>query len=190
MSRKKPKIGVLGLQGAFQKHIEILERLGVQTVLVKYPEEITGLTGIIIPGGESTTMTKLIAEMAFREQLINFRGGIFGTCAGAIMLAREHGDSRIAPLNRVPIGVVRNAYGRQIDSFTAEINLTYDPQPFPAVFIRAPKLKVLEQQVTVLGKLNDEIVLVKYNRDLVATFHPELTSDTRIHEYFVRMLSE
>lgn len=182
------KIGVLGLQGAFTKHIYILTKIGVSTELIRYPEQIDACDGLIIPGGESTTISKLIDEMNIREKLMAFSRPIFGTCAGAILLSDTNHDTRIAPLNLIPLKIIRNAYGRQVESFTDDIELTFDPSPFKAVFIRAPRFSEINNGVITLGKLANDVVLVRYKNILVATFHPELTDDARIHRYFIEQM--
>jgi 5'-phosphate synthase pdxT subunit len=182
------KVGVLALQGAFQKHLDIISSLGAEAVAIRYKEQIAGCDGLIIPGGESTTMSKLMDEMDLRSSLENFPGMIFGTCAGAILLADSCDDPRVNTLHRTPLRILRNAYGRQIESFIDNINLQFAPEPFRAVFIRAPKLNHLDVNTEVLARLNGDAILVKSGQNLVATFHPELTNDNRIHQYFVNCL--
>lgn len=181
-------IGVLGLQGAFAKHMIMLNALNVHTMLIRYPEELDRCDGLIIPGGESTTMSKLISEMEIRDKLIEYDRPVFGTCAGAILMSENSNDPRVATLNRVPVRANRNAWGRQVESFVAPIELSFDKEPFNAVFIRAPKLSHPRQEVQILGKLNNDIVLVQYGNILLATFHPELTEDIRIHAYFLKLI--
>jgi 5'-phosphate synthase pdxT subunit len=183
------KIGILGLQGAFWKHEKMLDALDVRTEIIRYVNQIDKCNGIIIPGGESTTMSKLIDECSVREKLEQFRGPIFGTCAGAILLAKKTNDNMVKTLNRVPAKVVRNAYGRQIDSFIQPIDLTFDTKKYPAFFIRAPRIEKIENEVEILGKFNSEAVLIQYRNNLLATFHPELTEDLRIHKYFLKMVN-
>jgi len=184
----KIKIGVLGIQGAFAKHISMLKNIGIQAEEVKYHEQIDQFDGLIIPGGESTTMSKFFDEMKIRSKLIVFEKPIFGTCAGAILLSGGVADPRVNSLNLVPIDADRNAYGRQTDSFIADINLEFDPKPFRAIFIRAPKLSNPAPEVKILGTFKDDIVLVCYRNILLSTFHPELTDDSRIHRYFLEHL--
>jgi len=188
MSNKTKRVGVLGLQGAFRKHTEILNSLGVETVDVRYKDQIDKCDGLIIPGGESTTMSKLIDEMDMRESLTNFPGMIFGTCAGAILLSDKCDDPRVQPLHRTPLRILRNAYGRQVDSFIENIELKFTQTPFRAVFIRAPKLNHLDSGIEILGRMNGDVVLVKSGNNLISTFHPELTDDPRIHQYFINCL--
>lgn len=183
-------VGILGLQGAFLKHVEVLSKLNVRTKIIRYSEELNECCGLVIPGGESTTMTKLMEEMDLYDRIANFQGVIFGTCAGAILLSTDASDPKVRPLKRVPVKIKRNAYGRQVDSFTAPINLTFDPQVFKGVFIRAPKFEEVDRNVEVLGTFNNEPVLIKYGKNLLATFHPELTPDPRIHQYFIKMIED
>lgn len=188
MIASKIKIGVLGIQGAFAKHIYMLKNIGVRAEEVKYPEQIDQFDGLIIPGGESTTMSKFFDEMNIRSKLIASNKSIFGTCAGAILLSRDTADPRVNSLNLVPINADRNAYGRQTESFIVDINLEFDPKPFQAIFIRAPKLLNPAPEVKILGTYKDDIVLVRYRNVLLSTFHPELTDDPRIHRYFLEHL--
>jgi 5'-phosphate synthase pdxT subunit len=185
---KQIKVGVLGLQGAFVKHVSILAEIGIPAEVIRYPEQLNSCDGLIIPGGESTTMTKLIDEMNIREKLLVFKRPIFGTCAGAILLSNTNHDPRVRPLNLIPLETIRNAYGRQIESFTCDIKLTFDAAPFKAVFIRAPRFCNTNNRVEILGKLANEAVLVRYQNFLAATFHPELTDDARVHRYFIEQM--
>lgn len=188
MSLKTIKIGVLGLQGSFARHIAMLDKLGVQTIQIRYPSEIDNCDGLILPGGESTTISKLLDEMKFRDRIQKYNRPMFGTCAGAILLSNNSDDPCVQTLNRVPINTQRNAYGRQVESFIASVDLSFDKKPFNAVFIRAPKLRQLGKEVTVLGTINGEIVFVQYENILLSTFHPELTDDPRIHSYFIKQI--
>ncbi|MDD5539691.1 MAG: pyridoxal 5'-phosphate synthase glutaminase subunit PdxT [Candidatus Neomarinimicrobiota bacterium] len=188
MTKKTIKVGVLGLQGAFQRHIEIINSLGAEAIDIRYKDQIEGCHGLIIPGGESTTMSKLIDEMNLRESLEKFPGMIFGTCAGAILLSEDGADPRVTPLRRTPVKVMRNAYGRQIESFVENISLSFNDKPFKAVFIRAPKFNNIDSSAEILGHLNGTNVLIRSGNNLLATFHPELTDDPRIHQYFLNCL--
>lgn len=181
-------IGILGLQGACWKHRKILDLLKVNSEIVKYSGQVDSCDGLIIPGGESTTMLKLIDESGMREKLKQFPGPIFGTCAGAILLSEESEDDKVKTLGRIPVKIERNAYGRQVESFTQKVVLSFDKNPFPGVFIRAPKISCYKKEIEILGKLNGEAVIVKYKNNLLTTFHPELTEDTRIHEYFLNSM--
>lgn len=182
-------IGVLALQGAFIEHIRVLDRLGVATREVRQRKDLVGLDGLIIPGGESTTIGKLLDLLEMTEPVRALgRSGlpIWGTCAGLILLAREVG--RPQPLlGLLDIGVRRNAFGAQLDSFEAQLPIpALGTVPFPAVFIRAPQIERLGPDVTPLATLADgTVVAAERDNLLVTAFHPELTGDTRLHEYFL-----
>jgi 5'-phosphate synthase pdxT subunit len=177
------RIGVLALQGAFREHASAHRRLGAEALEVRLPEEVEGLDGLVIPGGESTTIMRL-AELYGLDQAIRaYRGPVFGTCAGMIVLDREH-------LDLVDLVVDRNAFGRQVKSFEADVDLATDGAPLRGVFIRAPRIRDLGAHVDVLGTLDGEPVLVRDGRFLLASFHPELTDDLRVHELFMSMVEE
>lgn len=188
MNRKK--IGIIGLQGAFYKHKLILDSLGAKSYVIKYAIEVDSCDGLIIPGGESTTISKLLKISGMFEKIRSFKGPIFGTCAGAILLSKKCDNNGVIALNLIPIVIRRNAYGRQVDSFTNLVELKFDKSPFPAVFIRAPKIVEFESNVEVLGTSNGEVVFVQYKNILLSTFHPELTDDVRIHKYFITNMFE
>jgi 5'-phosphate synthase pdxT subunit len=177
------RIGVLALQGDFREHAQALSRLGADVVEVRQPEELDGLDGLVIPGGESTTILQLAALYGVDEAIREFRGAILGTCAGMIVLDREH-------LGVAEIEVDRNAYGRQVKSFEADVRLTGEELPLRGVFIRAPRIREVGPEIEVLGELDGEPVLVRDGRVLLATFHPELTEDLRVHERFLEMVEE
>jgi 5'-phosphate synthase pdxT subunit len=177
------RIGVLALQGAFREHAHVLERLGVEIVEVRLPEELDRLDGLVIPGGESTTITRLAASFGLDRALAGFSGPVLGTCAGTIVLDREH-------YGLADLEVDRNAYGPQVKSFEADVSLRGDEAPLRGVFIRAPRIRELGPNVEVLGELDGEPVLVQDGRFLLATFHPELTDDTRVHELFLELVRE
>ncbi len=177
------RIGVLALQGAFREHARVLRSLGADVVEVRRPEELDGLDGLVIPGGESTTIVRLAALYGLDEAIRAYRGPIFGTCAGMIVLDREH-------LGLADLVVDRNAYGRQVRSFEAEVALADDEPPLEGVFIRAPRIRELGPGVEVLGELDGEPVLVRDGRLLLASFHPELTDDTRVHQRFLQIVQE
>jgi 5'-phosphate synthase pdxT subunit len=190
------RVGILALQGDFAAHGRVLAALGVPWQGVKTPRELGQVGGLIIPGGESTTLLKLMAAVALRPALEAFhaRGRpIFGTCAGLILLARETIEPQQESLGFINIVAARNAYGRQIDSFiTHGRPLAVDafgPEPLEMVFIRAPKIAQLGAEVTPLAECRDEVVLARQGSVLVAAFHPELTGDYRVHQYFLRMLT-
>ena len=188
------KIGVLGLQGAYAKHLAVLQQLDVQAVDVRKPGDLEECHGLIIPGGESTTMTKLINEIDMHDALLKFSVDrpVFGTCAGMILMAAKVDDGRVKTLNLLDIEVERNAYGRQIDSFIDELDVTTNGQAFSmrGVFIRAPRIKNMGDCVEVLASVNGEPVLVQEGHHIAAAFHPELTGETRIHNYFSTLKGE
>jgi 5'-phosphate synthase pdxT subunit len=190
------KVGVLSLQGDFAAHGAALERAGAEPVFVRRREQLGGLDGLVIPGGESTTMLKLLRYENLMEALVEFGGRkpIFGTCAGAILLADEVSSPAQESLGLMDIGIERNAYGRQVDSRVAEISPEREfeerttPGKLEAVFIRAPIIRRLGEGAKVLASYNGDPVLVEQGRHLVATFHPELTKDLRVHELFLEKL--
>jgi len=188
------QIGVLGLQGAYAKHLAILQQLDVQAVDVRKPGDLEECHGLIIPGGESTTMTKLINEIDMHDALLKFSVDrpVFGTCAGMILMAAKVDDGRVKTLNLINIEVERNGYGRQIDSFIDELDVTTNGQAFSmrGVFIRAPRIKNMGDGVEVLASVNGEPVLVQEGHHMAAAFHPELTGETRIHNYFSTLKGE
>jgi pyridoxal 5'-phosphate synthase pdxT subunit len=177
------RIGVLALQGGFREHGAALRRLGVTVVEVRQPEELAGLDGLVIPGGESTTIMRLAELYGLDDAIRSYRGPVFGTCAGMIVLDGEH-------LDLADLVVDRNAFGRQVRSFEAEIALRDDQIPLRGIFIRAPRIRTLGAGVEVLGELDGEPVLVRDDRLLLASFHPELTDDLRVHELFLELVEE
>lgn len=190
------KIGVLALQGAFREHINAIKKCGCQAVEIKFSGSLEGIDGLIIPGGESTTMVKLIEKYNFRPALDRFyndKKPIFGTCAGLILLARKV-DNLSFCLKYIDIEVDRNAYGRQVESFESnvQLNSTYFKKhdDFKAVFIRAPKIIKASEKVQVLCTLDGSAVLARQGSVLVCSFHPELTDDLRIHMYFAGMVKK
>jgi 5'-phosphate synthase pdxT subunit len=178
------RIGVLAVQGNFREHLKILARLGVRGIEVRKPEELEGLDGLIIPGGESTAIGRLIRLYGLAEAIGRFERPVFGTCAGMILLARD------GSLERVDIAVERNAYGRQVASFETDLELEDEIVPLRGVFIRAPRVRETGPGVEVLAEHDGEPVLLREGRVLVASFHPELTEDTRVHERFLQMVRE
>lgn len=184
-------IGVFAIQGDFAAHVRALRRVGVEALEVRRADDLDAVDGLIIPGGESTTMLKFIEEENLAASITDFaRQGkpIFGTCAGAILLAREVYNPAQASLGLVDISVERNAYGRQVDSFIAEVETAIEVGPLEAVFIRAPKIKRVGPEVEVLASLNGEPVLARERNVVAATFHPELTGDDRMHRLLVEMV--
>ena len=176
-------VGVLALQGNFREHVAMLRRLGADVIEVRKPEQLDGLDGLVIPGGESTTFTRLMRLYGLDEAVKRFAGPVFGTCAGMIVLDREH-------LGLVDLVVDRNAYGRQVASFEADLDLAADEEPLRGVFIRAPRVREVGEGVEVIAVHDGEPVLLRDGRFLVAAFHPELTDDTRVHERFLELVRE
>jgi 5'-phosphate synthase pdxT subunit len=188
------KIGVLAAQGAFVEHIDILRRLKVEAKPIRLPRELAGLDGLIIPGGESTSISKLMLTYHLMDEVKNLAQSglpVFGTCAGMILLASKISDSDVVPLGLMDIVVGRNAFGRQRESFETELSISVlGKKPFPAVFIRAPMIKQTNGKVEVLARLSDgTAVAARQAKLLVSAFHPELTSDLRFHQYFLDIVS-
>jgi len=188
------QIGVLALQGNFEKHQVALHDSGVETIQVKKPEHLKVCDGLVIPGGESTTITKLMSALNLYDSIIDFASHypIMGTCAGIILLASYVDDNRVKPLKLLDATVTRNAYGRQIDSFIIDLEADFmnnsdghHDTSFKSIFIRAPRIIKTGKNVVTLIKLNNESVMVQENNILGLTFHPELTEDYRIHKYFL-----
>ena len=187
------KIGVLALQGDFGMHAKALARCGAEAVEIRKPEQLAGVDGLIMPGGESTTLLKLMHEWGFVPALEKFHAEgrpIFGTCAGLILLARDVENPRQFSLGLIDVGVERNAYGRQKESFEAHGTATLDGRTTPVemVFIRAPRIRRVGGGVETLAAWRDEAVMARQGSVLVATFHPELTDDATVHEYFCEMV--
>jgi 5'-phosphate synthase pdxT subunit len=186
-------VGVLALQGDFERHRRVLERLGVAAVEVRKPAALDGIAGLVMPGGESTTLLKLMAAWDFVPALERFHAAgrpIFGTCAGLILLAREVERPRQFSLGFIDITAERNAYGRQKESFEAEVtgDLGSGPVRLPAIFIRAPRIRRLGPGVSRLVEHRGECVMARQGTVLVAAFHPELTDDPAVHRYFLEMV--
>jgi 5'-phosphate synthase pdxT subunit len=188
------RIGVLALQGAFIEHIHKLRQLGSQAVEVRLPQDLPGLNGLIIPGGESTTIGKLMVAYELMEPIRSFaaRNAVWGTCAGMILMANEVGRDQPV-LGIMDIAVERNAFGRQLDSFEADLPVEVlsegRTKPFPAIFIRAPRLVEARPPAQVIARLPDgTAVAAAAGRLLVTSFHPELSRDLRFHEYFLELV--
>ena len=184
------KIGVLALQGAFREHIAVLARLGADTSEVRLPQELDGIDGLIIPGGESTTITKLMTSYELTDRIAKLeRSGlpVMGTCAGMIMLADSVDGNNHLPTGIMDIEVKRNAFGRQVDSFEINLNIpAIGTEPYHAVFIRAPRIDRAGPDVDIMARLpDDSIVAAKQGNLIVLAFHPELTEDYRLHRYFL-----
>ncbi len=192
MVSKTLHIGVLALQGAFAKHLEMISSLGARGTAVRFPAQLGQLDALILPGGESTTMQRQMETFHFREALLEFaaKKPVFGTCAGMILMAREEAGRTITPLGLVDIAVERNAYGRQYDSFLTKlkIQLKKSSKLYPCSFIRAPRINQCGAGVSVLATYNDAPVLVQQGRHLCSAFHPELTNDPAIHQYFFSLI--
>jgi 5'-phosphate synthase pdxT subunit len=176
-------IGILAVQGDFREHAAMLQRLGADPIEVRKPEHLDELDGLVIPGGESTAIMRLIRIYGLEEALRRFERPVFGTCAGMILLDRDH-------LGLVDVLVRRNAYGRQVASFETDLDLAEDGGKVRGVFIRAPRVAEFGPDVEVLAELDGEPVLLRDGRFLVASFHPELTDDTRVHELFLELVRE
>ena len=188
------KIGVLALQGDFEEHISALARLGADASEVRLPEQLDDLDGLIIPGGESTTIARLLARWQLLSPIRRraLEGmAVWGTCAGAILLAERATDLDREGLRLMDIAVERNAYGRQVDSFEAELSVpAFGSRPFHAVFIRAPRISDAGAKVKPLARLADgTVVAAEQEKLLVTAFHPELTEDTRFHQHFLELAS-
>jgi 5'-phosphate synthase pdxT subunit len=177
------RIGVLAVQGNFREHLAMLQRLGVDATEVRRPAQLAGLDGLVVPGGESTAIARLMRVGGLEVPVAEFEGSLFGTCAGMILFDRSH-------LGLLDVEVERNAYGRQVASFEADVDLDGELEPLRGVFIRAPRIVSAGPEVEVLGRLEDEPVLVREGRVLAASFHPELTDDTRVHERFLGLVRE
>ena len=178
-------IGILDIHGSVEEHANALRKLGTSITFVKLPEDLEDVTGLIIPGGESTTMSKLLKKYNLHEAITNFskRGGIiWGSCAGAILLGRCR-DPKVKPLSLIDLDVERNAYGRQLDSF--ESTIIFNDRNIPGVFIRAPKIYNFDKDIIKLAHHQEETVAARKNNIIVSTFHPELTEDLSFHKYFL-----
>ncbi|MGZ4258000.1 MAG: pyridoxal 5'-phosphate synthase glutaminase subunit PdxT [Gaiellaceae bacterium] len=178
-----PRIGILAVQGNFREHAAVLRRLGAEPFEVRKPEQLEQLDGLVIPGGESTAIMRLVRLYGLEDAIRGFARPVLGTCAGMILLDREH-------LGLLDAVVARNAYGRQVASFEADLDLAGEERPLRGVFIRAPRVVETGPNVEVLAELHGEPVLLRQGRLLVASFHPELTDDTRVHERFLDLVQE
>ncbi|WP_176586532.1 pyridoxal 5'-phosphate synthase glutaminase subunit PdxT [Priestia megaterium] len=187
------KVGVLGLQGAFREHVQALEAAGAEAIIIKKVEQLNEIDGLILPGGESTAMRRLIDKYDFMEPLRQFAQAgkpVFGTCAGLILLAGQVVDREDPHLGVMDITVARNSFGRQRDSFEAALNIKDIGEDFIGVFIRAPHIVEIGENVEVLAMHNDRIVAARQGQFLGCSFHPELTDDARMAQYFVAMVEE
>lgn len=190
----RPTIGILALQGDFAKHIEILKNFQVSTLEVRKPQELDACDALIIPGGESTTIARQIHFIHIHQKLVEFAQShpIFGTCAGLILMSKKIiSEQRLKPFGWLDIAVERNAYGRQAESFRTEIELFMDRQAkatIQAVFIRAPRIREIGDTVEILASFEGEPILVRQGKHLGATFHPEITGEAAVHEYFIKLI--
>ena len=187
------KIGVLGLQGAVQEHVRSIEACGAEAVVVKKPDQLAELDGLILPGGESTTMRRLVDKYGFMEPLKQFAAlgkPMFGTCAGLILLAKRIVGYDEPHLGLMDITVERNSFGRQRESFEAELSIAGIADDFIGVFIRAPHIVEVGEDVEILAKYEDRIVAARQGQFLGCSFHPELTDDHRMTQYFLNMVKE
>jgi len=188
------RIGVLALQGDFVEHINMLSKLGVDAAEIRLSSQLDSVDGLIIPGGESTTIVQLMDNFGLTEQIKSLIGNglpVWGTCAGMIVLARDITDDRPKPLGIIDINVSRNAYGRQVDSFEVPVDIPKLGDPyFNAIFIRAPAINSIGDNVEVLGTLSDGQIIAAQERNIIVTsFHPELTDDVRFHKYFLDIVT-
>ena len=186
------RIGVLAVQGDVREHAAMLGRLGAEVVEVRRPDELDEIEGLVLPGGESTAIGRLVRLAGLEEPLRSFRGPVLGTCAGLILLARDASDGVPGQplLGLLDVAVRRNGYGRQVASFEADLQLAGEEEPLRGVFIRAPRITDRGPGVEVLAELDGNPVLVREGRILAASFHPELTGDTRVHERFCDLVRE
>ncbi len=181
-------VGVLALQGAYEKHVKSLSRLGIESRLIRKAAELEKCSALILPGGESTTISLLLQKNGLYEPIRDFAKShpVMGVCAGMIMMSGEVDDERVTPLELMPFKALRNFYGRQVHSFTADIKLSFDSNTFKAPFIRAPGIEELSPEVDVLATYDDKAVMIGAGKHIALSFHPELTDDTRIHKYWLK----
>lgn len=187
------KIGVLALQGAFAEHIKILADLDIVAVPIRLPTDLDGLNALIIPGGESTTISNLLTAFSLKEPVKNLiqRGlPVFGTCAGMVLLAKKVVGAEVETLELMDIEIKRNAFGRQVESFEADLSVVaLGNKAFRGVFIRAPIVQKVEASVEILCQINNRVVAVRQEKKLACAFHPELTNDLRFHKYFLNLVT-
>ena len=185
------QIGVLAIQGGFQKHEDSLMNLNISPIEVRYKKQLENCDALIIPGGESTTISKLLIKYNLADSIKEFAASkpILGTCAGMILMSKNSNDERVENLNLININVERNGWGRQIESFSQMLNIKNIKQKIEAVFIRAPKILSLGENVEVLAKVKGEPVFIKEGIHFAVSFHPELTEDTTIHKMFIESIT-
>jgi len=188
------KIGVLALQGAFREHRWMIERCGAQAVEIRKSDELDDIDGLILPGGESTTIGKLMVDWGLMDKIkerANQGMAIYGTCAGMIILAKHIVGSDQPRLGLMDTVVRRNAFGRQVESFEADLSVPeFGEEPVRAVFIRAPYIEEVGPEVQVMAEVNGKVVIARQGKFLVTAFHPELTNDDRIHKYFIQLAQQ
>lgn len=181
-------IGVLGMQGAIREHVRMLDQLGVETRVVRSKEDLTHLDGLVLPGGESTAMRRLLDRYDLLDPLREMKDmPMFGTCAGLILLATQI-EGYDSHLNKIPMTVKRNAFGRQVDSFEVDLPVKGIENQVEAVFIRAPQVASVEPEVEILATVDEAIVAVRYGKYMACSFHPELTDDLSMHRYFIDLV--
>ncbi len=193
MSKESPVIGVLALQGAVREHAAALRAAGAETEAIKWPDQLAGIAGLIIPGGESTTIGKLMVKYGFIQAIRDLAASgrpVYGSCAGLIAVAKRITEGTDPWLSLMDIEATRNAFGRQQESFEAEIAIPVLGAPFTGVFIRAPWIETAGSGVDILAEYDGRKIMARENNILVTAFHPELTTDTRVHEYFIDMVRE
>jgi 5'-phosphate synthase pdxT subunit len=187
------KIGVLALQGAFAEHIKVLTALNIEAVPVRLSSDLVGLKALIIPGGESTTISKLLVDYSLKEpvmDLIQQGLPVLGTCAGMVLLAKKIAGSEVESLGGIDIEIKRNAFGRQVNSFEADLSMpALGDKAFRGIFIRAPIVQRIEPGVEILCRIKNGAVAVKQGKVLACAFHPELTDDSRFHKYFINLIA-
>jgi 5'-phosphate synthase pdxT subunit len=183
-------IGVLAIQGDYQAHIDMARKIGVKSIEVKTIEDLSQITHLIIPGGETTTIHKIIGRNGLWDKISNFKGPVLGTCMGSILMSEEITEPSGVGLGMLDIKVARNAYGRQVNSFIENGRIEFDDEPFEMVFIRAPKFLNYGVNVRPIAWLNDEVTGVMAGNKIAVTFHPELSDDVRIHKYFMSLPAE
>ncbi len=186
-------IGVSGIQGDFREHKWMIEKLGHESYVVRTPDDLDKVDGLIIPGGESTTMIRIMKRIGLfeklKEKILNGLP-VYGTCAGLIVLAKEIENYPQESLGVIDIKVMRNAYGRQVESFDEMVEIKGFDKPFKAIFIRAPRVDAWGPEVEILSTLDNHPIMLRQKNVLVTSFHPELTDDARVHEYFIKMVED
>jgi len=187
------RVGVLALQGNYNQHKSMLDELGIENILVKYPVDLNKCDLLIIPGGESTAISKQIERKKFRQPIINFAktNSVFGTCAGMILLSSSEEENNLKPLSIMDFEVDRNAFGRQLYSFSGKLCLEFDDlDSFEGLFIRAPKISQIGKGIKILATYNKQPVMITNGKHFATTFHPEIGNDYRIHKYIMDKISE